>query len=109
MPQRIDHQGWVEWLKYDFLAWLAGAIATGLVIFIVWLLLQFAAKPAIAEMITVPRACIAVAQQYGMTAPEKMERSEIEQHLNSVEVIAIGVLVPAVRRCRAALKLEMKK
>jgi len=62
-----------------------------------------------ADLVTVPRACIAVADKYGMSAPEKMERAEIERLLGSADVIAITVLIPAVRRCRAALKVELKK
>ena len=102
--RRYDGPRLIETLTSYLLGWLALAIAVGLAVAIVVLaILLFASKPSLAEPITVPRPCIEIAKQYGMTAPEKMERSEIERHLNSVDVIAIGVLVPAVRRCRSEL------
>ncbi len=107
--QRFERRGWVEHLTHTFLAWLAVLIFGALILLFVALLFLFAAQPSLAATITVPPACVAIAKQYGMTTPEKMERSEIEHHLNSVQVIGIGILVPAVRRCRAALKLELKK
>lgn len=85
---------------------IAALILLGLFLVLAFM---FASQPSLAEQITVPRACAAVAEQYGMTAPAKMDRAEIIQHLNSVDVIAIGALVPAVQRCRDALKLELKK
>lgn len=95
------HRTFRAWAVALILGMLAFAFMAGLYL--------LSTKPAKAEPVTVPQPCIAVAKHYGLIAPEKMERSEIEYHMKSAQVVAIGFIVSAVRRCRAALKVELKK